>query len=83
MHGSVKWRLFRFFNVYHQPTDGDSTRKVCSVATGESHLRNLSASLKALQKEVNDSLTALVEREKEREQGSQLARQGERDSKGE
>ena len=66
-----------------KPAEGDTIRKVCSVPTGEGYLRHLSASLKDLQKEVNDSLTMLVEREKERERGGGLAGEGERDSKGE
>lgn len=66
-----------------KPAEGDSVRRVCSIPTGDGHLSCLSATLKDLQKEVNDSLTVLVEKEREREQGSELAGEGERDSKGE
>ena len=66
-----------------KPAEGDSIRRVCSIPTGEGHLSCLSATLKDLQKEVNDSLTVLVEREKGREQGSELAGERECDSKGE
>ena len=65
-----------------KPAEGDSIRKVCNIPTGEGHLRCLSTSLKDLQKEVNESLTMLVEKEKEREQDSELVGEGERDSKG-
>ena len=40
------------------------------VETGEKHLKSLSSTLKVLQKEVNDSLTTIVEREKKNNTGS-------------
>jgi len=66
-----------------KPAEGDPVRRVCSIPTGEGHLSCLSATLKDLQKEVNDSLTVLVEREREKGQGRKLAGEGEQDSKGE
>lgn len=62
---------------------GNSIKKVCDIPTGEDHLRCLSASLKDLQKEVNDSLTVLVEKEKGRGLAGELAMEEEHDSKGE
>ena len=68
-----------------KPAEGpsNSVRMIRNIPTGEGHLRCLYTSLKDLQKEVNDSLTVLVEEERARGLGSALVMEEEHESKGE